>query len=407
MEGGKELENTSLINKWVQLNESHNEKWSTLILFLLSVSFTLTDWMFGIFTFTEYFFMFIGGCLLVSGNYHIRIKQIKWIVLVLGIIAGNVLMNTLNNDQFVLKIGIAGLIKVAFYIMINIGLYNYVIKYTLEEKLLKMVNVIAVIICLIGFYITIALYSDGILPYEFFWKFTRADEMSYSFNEIENLIRTRSLFSEPSYLGYYLNIIIGLNLFNKRGIKVPTVITLFLTLMVIMTFSYSSIAVLFLIYIMYFFNLNKIKEFKWTKITWLYAGAIAAILFIFRNIIYETLVQRTIDIINGNDYSAIYRIVRSWNYVNKEHIFMGNGMGHTPEIWNIYAYVLSDLGLIAFILFCLFSVLLMIKNFKMGILFIILNFQKGGYLSSAFWIYLLLLFIYTNKSKQNTKQLKE
>ena len=104
---------------------------------------------------------------------------------------------------------------------------------------------------------------------------------------------------------------------------------------------------------------------------------------------------------------GFFWFVRSWNYVNKEHIFMGNGMGHTPEIWNIYAYVLSDLGLIAFILFCIFSVFLIIKNYKMGILFIVLNFQKGGYLSSAFWSYLLLLFIYINKNDQKAELSRE
>ncbi|MGB3161817.1 MAG: hypothetical protein WBA84_11295 [Carnobacterium sp.] len=391
------MDNTSLLNKWMQFNENNNEKWSIVILLLLSISFTLTDWMLGIFTFTEFILMFIGVCLFISGNYHIRLKQIKWILLILGVIVANLLLNSLSNEQFVLKVGIAGLIKVAFYIMVNMGLYNYITEYNLEDNLLKTLNIIAVIICVIGIYITIALYSDGVLPYEFFWKYTRTDFLSYNYN---NLIRTRSIFSEPSYLGYYLNIIISLNLFNKKSVKISSWVTLLLTIMVILTFSYSSIAVLFLIYILYFFNLNKIKGFKWTKKMWVYVISLLAIVLLFKNVIYETLIKRTIDILNGNDFSAIFRIVRSWDYVNKEHIFMGNGMGHTPEIWNIYAYILSDLGLIAFVLFCILSLYLIINNYKMGILFVILNFQKGGYLSSAFWIYLLLLFIYINSNKK-------
>lgn len=401
MDGGKKLEETSLLNKWIQFNKNHNEKWSIVILLLLSISFALTDWMLGIFTFTELILMFIGGCLFISGNYHIRLKQIKWILLILGVIIVNLLLNNFNNDQFVLKVGIAGLIKVFFYVMVNMGLYNYITEYELEDNLLKMINIIAVIICVIGLYITIALYSDGVLPYEFFWKYTRTDFLSYNYN---NLIRTRSLFSEPSYLGYYLNIIIGLNLFNKKSDGISSWVTLFLTMMVILTFSYSSIAVLFLIYILYFFNLNKMKGFEWTKTLWIYIVSLLAILLIFKNVVYETIIQRTIDILNGKDFSAIFRIVKSWDYVNTEHVFMGNGMGHTPEIWNIYAYVLSDLGLIAFILFCLFSLYLILKDYKMGILFVVLNFQKGGYLSSAFWIYLLLLFIYMNLNKQEIGQ---
>ena len=269
MEGGKPLKKTSLLKKWKQLNGSHNTKWSTIILFLLSSSFALTDWMFGIFTFTEYILLIIGVCLFISGNYQIKAKQLKWFLLIIGIILVNIFVNDLNNGQFVLKVGLAGLIKVSFYLMVNVGLYNYVMNYGLEEKLLKTINIVAVIVGIIGIYITIALYSDGLLPYEFFWTYTRTDVLSYSFNAIENLVRTRSVFSEPSYLGYYLTIIIGMNLFNKRQIVIPIWMTLFLTLIVILTFSYSSIAVLVLIYLIHFISLDKIKEFKWVKTYWL------------------------------------------------------------------------------------------------------------------------------------------
>ncbi|WP_414838654.1 hypothetical protein [Carnobacterium sp. TMP28] len=400
------MEKTSLLSKWKQLNDSHNEKWSTILLFLLSSSFALTDWMFGIFTFTEYVFLFIGGCLVISAHYQIKLNQLKWILLIIGVILVNILINELNNEPFVLKVGLAGLIKVTFYLMVNVGLYNYVMNYGLEEKLLKMMNSVAVVVGIIGIYITIALYSDGLLPYEFFWTYTRTDVLSYSFNAIENLVRTRSVFSEPSYLGYYLTIIIGMNLFNKRYIAIPTWMTLFLTLTVILTFSYSSIAVLVFIYLMHFISLDKIKEFRWVKTYWLYVGVFATVLFVSKDIIYQTIIKRTIDIINGKDFSALFRIVKSWDYVNKDHLFMGNGIGHTPSIWNIYAYILSDLGLIAFILVCLFSLYLVLTNYKMGILFIVLNFQKGGYLSSAFWIYLLLLLIYVKATKKTRVNLK-
>lgn len=395
------MESTSLMNKWKQVNEKHNKKWSIVILSLLSMAFAVTDWMFGIFTFAEFFLMFIGVCLVVSGNYQIQRKQIKWIALVASVIIVNIVLNELNNELFVLKIAVAGLIKISFYVMINIGLYNYVMKYTLEKKLLKIINLVAIVVCIIGIYITVALYSEGALPYDFFWKYTRTDFLSYNYN---GLFRTRSLFSEPSYLGYYLNIIIGMNLFNSQTIKISSWITLLLTITVILTFSYSSIAVLLLIYILYFFNLTNLKKFQWNKKTLVYAVILLITLFLFKDVAYETLIQRSIDIINGKDFSAIFRVVRSWDYVNKEHIFMGNGIGHTPAIWNVYAYVLSDLGLIAFVLFVLFSIGLLIKNYKLGIIFIVLNFQKGGYLSSAFWIYLLILFVYVaiNNHKDET-----
>lgn len=395
------MENISLITKWKDFNETYSYGWSILILSLMSISFVVTDWMIGIFTLTDYIFVLVGLSLLVSGNYRVRKKQLLWILLLLGVIVANIVMNANLNEQFVLKTGIAALIRITYYAGLVVGVYNYVKDQELEARFLKILNIVAVVVCVIGVYITIALYSQGDLPYEFFWKFTRTDLLSYAFNENPAFIRTRSIFSEPAYLGFFLNIILAMNYFNKVNVKVHKGFSLVLTLTLLLTFSYSAIGIMVMIQLLNVMTKMNLKSLRWTKKTTIYFLLFLVLIFLSWDLINETIIKRTADILSGEDGSAYFRIIRSWDYVNTEHIFLGNGIGHTPNVWNVYAYILSDLGFTAFILSCLFSLYLLLVNFKLGLVFIALNFQKGGYLNPAFSILLLLIFIYMgNKNKK-------
>lgn len=395
------MENNSLITKWKDFNETYNYGWSILILSLMSISFVVTDWMIGIFTLTDYIFAIVGFSLLVSGNYRVRKKQLLWILLLLGIIVANIVMNVNLNEQFVLKTGIAALIRITYYAGLVVGVYNYVKDQELEARFLKILNIVAVIVCMIGVYITIALYSQGKLPYEFFWNFTRTDLLSYAFNENPAFIRTRSVFSEPAYLGFFLNIVLAMNYFNKGNVKIHKGFSLVLTLTMLLTFSYSAIGIMVMIQVLNILKKMNFRSLKWTKNTTIYILLFLVVILLSWDLIDATIIQRTGDILSGEDGSAYFRIIRSWDFVNTEHIFLGNGIGHTPNVWNVYAYILSDLGLIAFILSGLFSLYLLLVNFKLGLVFIALNFQKGGYLNPAFSILLLLIFIYMgNKNKK-------
>lgn len=374
----------------------------------MSLSFVVTDWMIGIFTLSDYIFVLVGISLLISGNYKIKRNQLLWILIILGVIAANIVMNIYNNETFILKTGLAALIRITYYVAIVVGFYNYVKEQKLEAQFLKILNIIAVIICFIGIYITIALYSNGQLPYEFFWEFTRTDLLSYAFNENPDFIRTRSIFSEPAYLGYFLNIILAMNYFNKANVKINKIFTILISLTLFLTFSYSAIGIMLMIQGLYFIDKFNLKKFKWTKKTTLSALLFIVVLFFSWDLINETIINRTADILSGEDGSAYFRIIRSWDYVNTEHIFLGNGIGHTPNVWNIYAYILSDLGLTAFLLSCLFSFYTLFVNFRMGLVFIALNFQKGGYLNPAFSIFLLLIFIYIrNRDKNKVNAIRE
>lgn len=394
------MEESSIVTKWLEFNKKNDHVWSSIILVLMALSFVVTDWMIGIFTLSDYIFVLIAMSLFVSGNYKIKKSQLLWILLTLGVIVANIVMNVYNNEFFILKTGLAALIRITYYIVVVVGVYNYVEEQKLEAKFLKILNIIAVVVCFVGIYITIALYSNGQLPYEFFWKFTRTDLLSYAFNENLDFIRTRSIFSEPAYLGYFLNIILAMNYFNKVNVKINKVFTILILLTLFLTFSYSAVGIMLMIQVLYLTNKINLKNFKWTKKIILSALLFVVVVFFSWDLINETIIIRTADILSGKDGSAYFRIIRSWDYVNREHIFLGNGIGHTPNVWNIYAYILSDLGLIAFLLSCLFSFYTLHVNFKMGIVFIALNFQKGGYLNPAFSIFLLLLFIFISEKDE-------
>lgn len=394
----------SLNNKWISFNQKYHKVWEFFLINIMCLAFILSDWMLGIFSFSDYLFVLIFLLLMFSNNFRIKTQQCRWIAVVFGITVVNVAQNMLLNDIFNAKAGVAGVCKITFYTIVITSFYNFIIKRKLERELLKKMNLFAVIVCAIGIYISVALYTIGELPYEFFWHFTRTDSVSYLFEGSNGLYRVRSIFSEPSYLGYYLTIILGINLFNQLPIKSNKYFILLITITIILTFSYSSIGIMLLIFVLQLFSKETFKEIKHKKINYLYVLlfliVVSILLFITKDIIQVTLIERTRDILAGKDSSASARLLESWQYVNTANLIRGNGIGHTPDIWNIYAYLLSDLGTIAFIASILFSAYLVKINYKLGILFVALNFQKGGYLAAPFYILILLVFIFMRKKDE-------
>lgn len=389
--------------KWVNFNYTSYQIWGNIIIVTMCLAFILSDWMIGIFSFSDYLFGLLFLIMVSSNNFKIKPEQYKWVGIVLGIVLLNILQNYFINETFILKTGVAALFKITTYTIVITSFYNFIDHYSLEKKLMESLNITTVVVCVIGFYISLALYIDGYLPYEFFWHFTRTDSISYLFEGSDNLFRVRSVFSEPSYLGYYLTIILGINLFNKQSIKINVFFVLLLVVTIISTFSYSSIGIMMLILLLKFFSIETFKNMKHKKLNYFYIILTIIVfsgLFLFtKDIIQVTLIDRTSDILAGKDSSASSRLLESWQYINTDHLIGGNGIGHTPDIWNVYAYFLSDLGLIAFLGLVLFSGYLVKKNYKLGILFIALNFQKGGYLAAPFYILIVLIFIFAYKKK--------
>lgn len=391
------------------MNETYHHFWSTLFLGMIGLSFILSDWMLGLFTFSEYTLGIVIALLVITGRFRITKKQIKWILGIIIFLSIHLIIHERFNDQFYFKTGIAAFIKLLFYIIIVTSLYNYIVENRLKKQFLIFNNVFAVLTCLIGWYIVVAIYSEGLLPFEFFWRFTRSDLTSYIFNNgVISFVRMRSIFSEPSYFGFYLNTILAMNYLNSNRLRVNWKFSIIISITILLTFSYSAIAIMFLSTGLYIFSAKR----EWLKRNKRKMGLLVVILLIILSVFYAlfsdffnyVFIQRTVNIFTDINNSGYSRLFGSWQYVNKDNILLGNGLGHTPSIWNIYAYMISDLGIFGLAGFILLTVSIIKSNKELGLFFIVMNFSKGGYLSSSFWLFLLLTVIYSiEKEKKNSK----
>lgn len=388
----------------MKVNERYHQFYSTLFLSLVSLSFVLSDWMIGLFTFSEYILGFIVTLLVVIGNFKMSRIQIKWILGIVIFLIAHMIMQKVFNEYFVLKVGFAAFIKLIFYIVIILSLYNYILENRLLKKFLLINNFFAIITCLIGLYIVIAIYSDGVLPFEFLWSFTRSDVTSYIFNNgVLSFVRMRSVFSEPSYFGFYLNTILAMNYLNSSQIKINRGFSLGISFAILLTLSYSAIAIMLLTTILYIFSKKKqwLKNNKQKNMGLILMMIVIAFLVyvLFQDFFNHVFIQRTIDIFTDTDNSGYSRLFGSWKYVNASNFLLGNGLGHTPAIWNIYAYMLSDLGIFGLVYYIVVTLFVLKTNKELGAFFIVMNFSKGGYLSSSFWMFFLLIIAYSYNKK--------
>ncbi|MFJ8512852.1 hypothetical protein [Lysinibacillus xylanilyticus] len=383
----------------------------TFVLLLVSIVFSIADWRLGLITFADIFLVLILTTLIffniINNNVFILKSQVFLVILFTVIVLTNILLNLFLNTSFSFSDGIQGFIKVIFYLLTVILIFNFIREKKKEKELLNIFSYTAVVVSLIGIYITISIHFQGIFPYEFFWNFTRQDLGSYIYRGAwTGIIRTRSIFDEPAHLGFYLNAVLAVLYFNKFNVSIKKSHDFIITVTILLTFSYSAILIMIGIKFLYYFSWSKFISFVSRKRFILSVILVAIVISLFWDTIEETIIVRTQEILSGKDGSGNARIEKSWSYVNLDYIFMGNGIGNTPTIYNIYAYILSDLGLISFILFILFNVYLLYYNPKLALAFIALNFQKGGYLGAGYWVFITLVIVssFQNKFNKSTKK---
>lgn len=377
------------------------DKW---ILILLSITFVLIDWNAHGIAISDITLMFIMLLLIFKVKITVTQKQILLYIGVLFLVISNIGLNLLFNAEFLFNDGIKGLLKVFFYMTVTIVLYNYIVSQKLQFKLIKVLSITAVVVSVIGIYISIAIYLKGILPYEFFWKFTRMDFESYMYRGWgRSIIRARSIFAEPAHLGFYLNSILGIFYFNKLKYEIDKRVDTIITLTILLTFSFSAILIMITIKVLYYANPKTIRSFFADKRYIISLIVLIIIVIMMWETIDKTIIIRAREILSGADKSGTVRLQGSWDFINKEHIFMGNGIGNTPTIWNIYAYILSDLGLVSFIAFIIFNITLLLTNLPMGALVVMQGFQKGGYLGAGYWVFMLLVILCLDKIKPGKK----
>ena len=378
-----------------------------IFIILLVISTLISDWVIGPISLSDIIIIMIMTILLISDTNLLKKINYKWYLFIMVLLLFHGIYHYFFNENFILKLFIYSFLKIIFYIFFINLVCLYVKENDTQHKTLIFLNIGAILAIIIGIYITVAIITNDKMSYEFLWTFTRTKHFSYVYKDFSNIIRTRSIFSEPAHLGYFLNMILGLNLFGR--IKIPAIFSILLILGVGLTLSYASIVVTLILLTIKVIFCVKQKSFRSINMYYfLLLIPVVLIIIYFYEYIEITIINRTIEIFSGTDKSAFNRIFSSWSYINKDSLVFGNGIAHTPPIQNIYAYFLSDFGILGFILSLIVTIKLITVNSGLGIMFILLNFQKGGYLSPIFAILLVLLSIYAsdNSRKYNYKKHK-
>lgn len=367
--------------------------WSSIIMSLIALAFVLSDWLILYSSFGDFILALAVLILFLVGRLEIDKHQMNGLLTVFGLLLLTIVLSYLFNDYWVnpQRIVVSS-IKFMFYIISLVVFYNFLNHNKLLNQFLRINNRFAMVVILLGILITIGIYLDNRDLATFLWRFTRDDYRSFYFAGNAAIVRTRSIFSEPAHLGYYLNTLYFANLFSKR--KSNKLVLSIMALGILLTFSYSMIIIFFLTNTVAFvYNIIK-GDWKWSKWYSLLLIPLVILFYFLWDMINETIIQRTLNILNGTDTSAYNRLVESWIYVERERLLFGNGIGHTPPVTNIYAYALSDFGLIGLIPYIGLSIYLLILNLPAFTLFVTMNVAKGGYLNPAFWLFLLMIFLY-------------
>lgn len=372
-------------------------KFDIIPLICISLALALSDWLINFFSFGDFFIMIALLTIAMKNTSYIYSLSKKQLFIILGIIIlslCNIALNIFFNTNFIVQDGIKGIIKICYYTVTIVCFYNYITKRNLTNLFFKVLLVTGMGVCCVGIYITIVLLTNSRMPYEFLWQFTRNDTGSYMLYTASGiLIRTRSVFSEPAHLGFYLNTLLLFMYFNKEGKEISKGYEIILFVCIILTFSFATIGCTMVILILKYVRMAEIKRLVRKPTFIMGASFLIMIIIQMWNYIYVSIFERAQTILAGEDMSAIIRLVETWKYINNDNIFIGNGLGNTVDISNVYAYILSDLGIIAFLIYIGLTIWICIKNIRIGIGFIILNFAKGGYLASGYWILILGIFL--------------
>jgi len=352
-----------------------------------------SDWSFLYSSFGDFILAAGIFMMLPLGKLEILEKNMKFLAIPISVLIVTIsLLFIFDKNSVVDRRILLSSIKLLFYLFSTTIIYNFIKNGNLETKFLNVSNFFAVFTIVIGVIISISIYMDNFEIPNLLWTFTRQDYKSYYFAGNDEIVRMRSIFSEPAHLGYYLNTILFANVFSKR--KKNYLIIFILSLGIFLTFSYSMIFILLITWIVHFV-VNILKgQIKWSNRYFFILVPIIFIIYIFWDFFYITIVQRTINISRGADGSAYNRVVESWIYIGEESLLYGNGIGHTPPITNIFAYVLSDFGLVGFIPYLGFTLYLLSNHITLFVFFVMMNVAKGGYLNPMYWFFLLVILLF-------------
>lgn len=359
------------------------------------------DWRFGELSFSDPLII-IGIAMLIGSIGKLTINQFFLIIAAILLTVINIIVAPFFNSDYAVQDGIFYIGKILAYTLFVLLLYNHIIRKQLQKQALNILIGSALIIGLIGVYITVVISMNLNLPYEMFWEFTRQDPDSYMFQGHADVTRTRSIMSEPQHLGLFLNAVLVLALFSGRMNKKYILPLIVIGLIAISTLSFSTIPVTILIVLIYLIKKHGVTFFLRKEFLLIILVAFIVAIPMWSSI-ETTLFSRGEQISGGEDESASLRLSASWGYVEAETFITGGGVGSTPYIWNNYAYMLTDYGIVGLGLMIILSYIIFKRNPIFGLFFVIFSFQKGGYLTGFYWMIVLFFFIFSyvaaNKAK--------
>lgn len=373
----------------------------TVLIVFLVWTMILSDWSVLNVSFGD--FLLVGIVLLLLSNVPIdfSIKQQQlFIISTSSVILITLLAYITGPADMNIKLLLFSNVKLMFYIGTVMMIYNYISSRGLKPKFVRINTYMSLLVIAIGIVIIYLVLTDQLDILHKIWYFTRIDDRSYHLGS-SDIIRMRSLFAEPAHLGFYLNI--SLYFVLKQRNKYWLVYAVLISVGTVLTLSYSMIMIGSWLIMSTIAKHVKLSQFKWDGRYLIVVGVMLLIALIFGEFLYEAIYIRTLNILSGEDGSAIARLMGSWQQIDSGHLLFGVGTAHSTNITNMYAYALSDFGIIGLLGLLAGTGIIFTFGLREGVFFTLMNISKGGYLNPLFWLFILVIGL-TNFNHKHTNR---
>ncbi|OOL80942.1 hypothetical protein BWX42_03460 [Dolosigranulum pigrum] len=374
---------------------------NTALIVLLVWVMILSDW--SVLNVSIGDFLLVGIVLLLLSNVPIdfsKKQQQLFIISTSSIILITLLAYITGPADMNIKLLLFSNVKLMFYIGTVMMIYNYISSRGLKPKFVRINTYMSLLVIAIGIVIIYLILTEQLEILHKIWYFTRIDDRSYHLGS-SDIIRMRSLFAEPAHLGFYLNI--SLYFVLKQRNKYWLVYTVLISIGIVLTLSYSMIMIGSWLIMSTIAKHVKLSQFKWDGRYLIVVAVMLLIALIFGEFLYEAIYIRTLNILSGEDGSAIARLMGSWQQIDSGHLLFGVGAAHSTNITNMYAYALSDFGIIGLLGLLAGTGIIFTFGLREGVFFTLMNISKGGYLNPLFWLFILVIGL-TNFNHKHTNR---
>ncbi len=310
--------------------------------------------------------------------------------------------------------------KLVFYGICFALFYSRIRKMDIRVVSDTVANILA-LHAIIAIYIYLVMTFNIPLPYRFFW-FNQSEVympnsyyMSGWSGRGTGFVVARGLFSEPSFLGIYMNWGLAFLLLSPRsGVGLRDWRVVATAASMLLSFSMSAIFLLMVNVLL----LMSFRPQSRRQVIPLFL-AIALMAVPMRSFLQEAVIGRVAKMKQGTDNSTTARLVLSWlptvRFVQESPVF-GAGLGNydvavasidipkeyefllgTGKTFNVFAYVLGSMGFIGLLFFVAMVLQLVKRHPRLGLIFVMSLFARGDLLTSSVLVF-FGLFLYSSLS---------